>query len=75
MRASKERPSYASLLALIGALGNANSLSAMDGVLDEFARHKYDVGIDAITKLIYHHGCLHDIDGKIPLLADLMCFM
>ncbi len=63
MRAAKERPSYSTLMSLIGALGNAGELKEMDKVLDEFARFDHRPGLDVITKMIYYHGSNGDIDG------------
>jgi hypothetical protein len=70
MAASRERPSVAALMSLVGALGRAGRLAAMDAVLDAFPAHGHDISLEAITALIYHHGCHSDIDGPFCLLTS-----
>ena len=63
MRASHDIPSYAAFSSLIGAFGNAQKLEEMDRVLDDMLACKHIVQMDVITKMIYHHGWNHDIEG------------
>ena len=63
MEATRERPTPAALTFLINALGNAGRLKEMDAVLPAFAAHGHTVSLSVLTRLIFHHGRLKDLDG------------